>query len=218
MRYNGVVGIIFLFALKNNIQYINHKHVMQKKSTTKGSRKSSKKEAASEGMESSQLMKLFEDELKDIYWAEKALTKALPKMVKNATSEELVEALENHLSETEEQITRIEQIFESMDKKPVAKKCEAMAGLIKEAEEIMKDCEEGAMRDAGIISAGQKVEHYEIASYGTLRAFADLLGLEEAVSLLEETLNEEKAADEKLTEVATSAINVEAAMEEEDEE
>lgn len=192
---------------------------MQKKSTTKSSPKKAKSATSeSMGMESSQLMKLFEDELKDIYWAEKALTKALPKMMKKATSEELKEALENHLSETEEQISRIEQIFAALDKKAVAKKCEAMAGLIKEAEEIMEECEEGAMRDAGIISAGQKVEHYEIASYGTLRAFADLLGLDEAVELLEATLNEEKAADEKLTEVATSAINLEAAHTEEDEE
>jgi len=192
---------------------------MQKKSATKSPRKAAKKQASTnEGMESSQLMKLFEDELKDIYWAEKALTKALPKMMKNATSDELKAAIENHISETEEQIVRVEQIFELLEKKAVAKKCEAMAGLIKESEEIMKDCEKGPMRDAGIISAGQKVEHYEIASYGTLRAFADLLGLEEAVELLELTLNEEKAADEKLTEVAMATINVEAANMEEDEE
>ena len=164
-------------------------------------------------MESSQLMKLFEDELKDIYWAEKALTKAIPKMIKNATSQELVKALTNHLSETENQITRLEQVFESIGKKAVAKKCEAMEGLIKEAGEIMESCDKGAMCDAGIISAGQKVEHYEIASYGTLRQFAKTLGLTEAISLLEATLKEEKAADEKLSEVATSAINVEAALE-----
>jgi ferritin-like metal-binding protein YciE len=149
-------------------------------------------------------MKLFEEELKDIYWAEKALTKAIPKMIKNATSAELIEALENHLMETEEQVKRVEQVFELTGKKAVAKKCEAMEGLIKEAEEIMEECEEGAMRDAGIISAGQKVEHYEIASYGTLRQFAETLGLADAAALLEETLNEEKVADEKLTEVALS--------------
>jgi len=162
---------------------------------------------------SSQLMKLFEDELKDIYWAEKALTKAIPKMIKNATSAELIEALENHLSETEEQVSRAEQVFEALGKKPTAKKCEAIAGLIKEAEEIMDECEEGAMRDAGIISAAQKVEHYEIASYGTLRQFAETLGLNVAVSLLEQTLEEEKAADKKLTEVAVSAVNIEAEQE-----
>lgn len=173
-------------------------------------------EVNNEGMESSQLMKLFEDELKDIYWAEKALTKAIPKMIKNASSEELIEALEDHLSETEEHVSRAEEIFEMLGKKAVAKKCEAMAGIIKEAGEIMEDCEEGAMRDAGIITAGQKVEHYEIASYGTLRAFADLLGLNDAAELLEQTLNEEKAADEKLTEVAVSAINLQAAEAEEE--
>ncbi len=162
-------------------------------------------------MPSSALMKLFEDELKDIYWAEKALLKALPKMIDNATSEELIEALTNHLAETEEQVTRVEQVFESFDKKAKAVKCDAMEGLIKEAESIMEECEPGAMCDAGIISAGQKIEHYEIASYGTLRQFAETLGLEEAAELLQITLDEEKAADETLTEVAVSAINVEAA-------
>ena len=163
------------------------------------------------GMQSSQLMKLFEDELKDIYWAEKALTKAIPKLIKNATSQELIDALTSHLAETENQVTRLEHVFESIDKKAVSKKCEAMEGLIKEAEEIMESSEAGAMCDAGIISAGQKMEHYEIATYGTLRQFAETLGLTEAVSLLAATLEEEKAADEKLSEVATSAINVEAA-------
>jgi ferritin-like metal-binding protein YciE len=137
-------------------------------------------------------------------------------MIKNATSAELIEALDNHLMETEEQVKRVEQVFELTGKKAVAKKCEAMEGLIKEAEEIMEECEEGAMRDAGIISAGQKVEHYEIASYGTLRQFAETLGLTDAVALLEETLNEEKIADEKLTEVALSAVNVDASEEEEE--
>lgn len=164
-------------------------------------------------MQSSQLMKLFEDELKDIYWAEKALTKAIPKMIKKATSQELIDALESHLAETENQVSRVEQVFESIDKKATAKKCDAMEGLIKEAEGIMESCETGAMCDAGIISAAQKVEHYEIASYGTLRQFAETLGLTEAVSLLEATLHEEKAADEKLSEVATTAINIEAAQE-----
>jgi len=162
-------------------------------------------------MQSSQLMQLFEDELKDIYFAEKALIKAIPKMIKNATSEELVDALENHLTETEDQITRVEKIFELLGKKAVAEKCEAMTGLIKEAGEIMEACEEGAMRDAGIISAAQKVEHYEIASYGTLRQFAETLGLKEVEALLQTTLDEEKNADAKLIEVAVSAVNIDAA-------
>lgn len=184
-------------------------------SKSKSSSHGTQKENSHTGMQSSQLMKLFEDELKDIYWAEKALTKAIPKMIKNATSEELIEALENHLGETTEQVKRVEQVFEILGKKATAKKCEAMEGLIKEAEEIMEECEEGAMCDAGIISAGQKVEHYEIASYGTLRHFAETLGLEDAVELLQTTLDEEKAADEKLSEVAES-INVEAAEDDTD--
>ncbi len=157
------------------------------------------------------LRELFEAELKDIYWAEKALTKALPKMIKNASSEELITALEEHLAVTEEQVTRVERVFEVIGTKAQAKKCEAMAGLIKEGEEIMKDTEKGVVRDAGIISAAQKVEHYEIASYGTLCAFAKTLGENEAASLLEETLNEEKEADGLLSEIAESSINAEAA-------
>jgi ferritin-like metal-binding protein YciE len=177
---------------------------------SRGNANGTQKEISGRSMQSSQLMKLFEEELKDIYWAEKALTKAIPKMIKNATSEELIEALENHLKETEEQVKRVEQVFEILGKKANAKKCEAMEGLLKEAEEIMEECEKGAMRDAGIISAAQKVEHYEIASYGTLRQFAETLGLEDAADLLQTTLEEEKAADQKLTEVAVSAVNVEA--------
>jgi len=157
------------------------------------------------------LRELFMAELKDIYWAEKALVKALPKMAKKATSEELVAALHDHLAVTENQVTRLEQVFQSLGEKASAKKCEAMAGLVKEAEEIMEETEAGVVRDAGIISAGQKVEHYEIASYGTLVAFARTLGENDAMSLLEETLNEEKEADQLLTGIAESSINVGAA-------
>jgi len=170
-----------------------------------------------EAMESSQLMKLFEDQLKDIYWAEKALTKAIPKMIKKATSPQLIEGLEKHLRETQEQVMRCEQVFRIIEKRAVSKKCEAMEGLLKEGDEIIEECEEGPMRDAGIISAAQKVEHYEIASYGTLRTFAQTLGLAEAAAIFEQTLNEEKAADEKLSEVAMSAVNVQAAGKEEGE-
>ncbi len=184
-------------------------------STTSPQNGNQSKERSTNGsMQSSQLMELFVDELKDIYWAENALVKAIPKMIKKATSEELIDALTSHLIETESQVTRVEQVFESIGKKANSKKCEAMAGLIKEAEEIMESCETGAMCDAGIISAAQKVEHYEIASYGTLRQFAETLGLTEATSLLEAILDEEKMADEKLSEVATDAINIEAAQEE----
>ena len=169
-------------------------------------------------MEESSLMKLFENELKDIYWAEKAIIKALPKMAKKATSQELVDALENHLSETEGQVRKLEQVFDIIEKRPQGKKCEAMAGILKEGDEIMKETEEGAMRDAGIITACQKVEHYEIASYGTLRTFADTLGISNAASLLEEILNQEKSADETLSRLATSAVNIQAAENVEDEE
>lgn len=175
-----------------------------------------KKSAEDHGNSHEKLNELFVDGLKDIYWAEKALTKALPKMIKNATSEELVDALTNHLAETEGQVTRLEKVFASVDEKAVAKKCLAMEGLIKEGDEIMKEAEEGMMCDAGIIAAGQKVEHYEIATYGTLRAYAEILGHTEAAGLLQETLDEEKAADEKLTEITPSAVMVTDEAEEED--
>lgn len=168
------------------------------------------KSTAAEG-----LKELYIDSLKDIYWAEKALLKALPKMAKNATTESLITAIDEHIAVTEEQVARLERVFELAGKKAVAKKCEAMDGLIKEGEEIMKSTEPGPVRDAGIISASQKIEHYEIASYGTLRAFAETLGDTEAVALLEETLNEEKQADVTLTEAAYNDINFEAAEEDE---
>ena len=180
------------------------------KQESKSPKGNSKNGKDSNGMDSSQLMELFEDQLKDIYWAEKALVKALPKMAKNATSEELIEALDNHLKETEGQVSRLEQVFELIEKKAAAKKCDAMEGLIKEGESIMEECEEGPLRDAGIISAGQKIEHYEISTYGTLRTFATTLGLTDAAELLDLTLEEEKAADETLTEVAVSVFNVRA--------
>ena len=163
-------------------------------------------------IQSAQLMKLFEDELKDIYWAEKALTKAIPKMIKNATSNELIEVLTTHLDETHEQVERLAKVFASIEKKPVAKTCEAMEGLLKEAESITESCETGAMCDAGIVLAVQKIEHYEIASYGTLCAFATTLGLTQAIPLLEATLSEEKATNEDLSEIAQS-INIEVSEE-----
>ena len=154
-----------------------------------------------------QLGDLFEDSLKDIYWAEKALTKALPKMGKNATSPELKKAIAGHLLETQEQVTRLETIFSSMGKKAVAKKCEAMEGLLKEATGIMEDTTPGPVRDAGIIAASQKVEHYEIATYGTLAAFAKVLGEKDALKNLLKTLEEEKKCDELLTSIADTALN-----------
>lgn len=178
--------------------------------------KSASKEATKGKIEASSdaaagLKELFIDSLKDIYWAEKALTKALPKMTKNATSEELKTALTAHLEETNNQISRLEKVFEIIGEKAVAKKCDAMEGLIKESEGIMEETEIGVVRDAGIIAAGQKVEHYEIATYGTLYAFATTLGESKAAKLLQETLEEEKKADLLLTKIALKAININAA-------
>lgn len=173
------------------------------------------KSSAAEG-----LRELFVDSLKDIYWAEKALTKALPKMAKNATSENLIATINDHLTVTQEQVSRLEQVFELIGEKASAKKCEAMEGLIKEGESIMEETEQGPVRDAGIIGASQKIEHYEIATYGTLAAFAHTLGEDEALDLLQQTLDEEKEADTLLTEVAYNNINFEASDEDnaEDEE
>ena len=161
------------------------------------------------------LRELFVDSLKDIYWAEKALTKALPKMAKNATSQNLKDAINDHLTVTEGQVTRLEQVFAAVGEKAAAKKCDAMEGLIKEGEGIMEETEVGAVRDAGIIAASQKIEHYEIATYGTLAAFAKTLGEDEAVALLVQTLNEEKEADITLTEAAYNTINFDATEDEE---
>lgn len=183
--------------------------VKKNQSSGNGMKQTTKKQNSQE--EATGLRELFIDSLKDIYWAEKALTKALPKMIKKATSEELVTALTDHLAVTEEQVTRLEEVFSSIGEKAQAKKCVAMEGLINEANEIMESTAEGVVRDAGIISAGQKVEHYEIATYGTLCSFAKILGEKEAADLLLETLNEEKKADDKLTEVAEESINLEAA-------
>ena len=156
------------------------------------------------------LRELFEDSLKDIYYAEKALTKALPKMADKAVSGVLVEAIKEHLSVTEGHVKRLEEVFEVIGLKAEAKKCEAIEGLIKEGQETMSKTKEGVVRDAGIIASSQKVEHYEIASYGTLVSFAKTLGEKEAVRLLKQTLEEEKVADKKLSAIAESAINEEA--------
>lgn len=166
------------------------------------------KRTAAEG-----LRELYVDSLKDIYWAEKALLKALPKMAKNAESQNLINCINDHIAVTEEQAARLEKVFELAGEKAVAKKCEAMDGLIKEGQDIMESTEPGPVRDAGIIAASQKVEHYEIATYGTLVAFARTLGEDEAVQLLEATLAEEKEADGLLTDAAYNTINFDAADE-----
>lgn len=157
------------------------------------------------------LKELFTDELKDIYWAEKHLTKALPKMRKAATSEELASAFETHLGQTEEQITRLEEVFELMDEKPRAVKCEAMEGLVKEVQSMIEDTPKGtAVRDAGLIICAQKVEHYEIAAYGSLVQLAKTMGRNDVAEALQLTLDEEKQTDVLLTELAVSGININA--------
>jgi len=161
------------------------------------------------------LMEFIVDELKDIYWAEKHLVKTLPKMKKAATSAELANALADHLEVTKTHVTRLEQVFEILGKKAQAKKCDAMEGLAKEGASIIEDTETGSStRDVGIIFACQKVEHYEIATYGCLKQVAITLGLDDAAELLDQTLSDEKEADETLTGIAENDINYEASEEE----
>lgn len=159
-----------------------------------------------QGMDT-ELHKLFLSELADIYSAEQQLTKALPKMAKAAQSDELREAIEQHLEETEEHVSRLEQVAETLNETLKKKTCRAMKGLIEEGEDIVSEQKNSSALDAGIIAACQKVEHYEIASYGTLAAWAEQMGHDEAATLLRETEDEEAAADEKLTEVAENIAN-----------
>ncbi|HEX3341640.1 MAG TPA: ferritin-like domain-containing protein [Pseudolabrys sp.] len=153
------------------------------------------------------LDELFHDGLKDLYFAEKKILVALPKMAKAAESEELANAFREHEKQTEEQVTRLEKIFQLIDESPRGKNCPAITGIIDEGEEIIDEYEGSPALDAGLIGAAQAVEHYEIARYGTLKAWAEQLGLDEAASLLEATLGEEENTDEKLSELAESAIN-----------
>jgi ferritin-like metal-binding protein YciE len=161
------------------------------------------------------LDELFHDTLKDIYYAEKKILAALPKMAKAANSDELREAFEKHAEETEGQISRLEQVFEIIEEKAAGKKCAAIEGIIEEGQEIAKEYKGSPALDAGLLAAAQAVEHYEISRYGTLRTWAQELGLDEAVDLLKETLEEEEATDEALTELAESLVNQEAQEEEE---
>ena len=164
------------------------------------------------------LKKLYVEELRDVYNAEQQLVKALPKMAKAASSDELREALEMHLDQTKGQVERLEEIFDQLDESPKGKTCKAMKGLIEEGSEILEENGEESVLDAGIIAAAQKVEHYEMATYGTLRTWADLLNQDEAAGLLQETLDEEGEADKKLNELAEEIVNPEALLEGEEEE
>lgn len=156
------------------------------------------------------LEKLFEETVRDIYYAEKKILKALPKMARKATSPKLAKAFEAHTDETEAQVERLEQVFELIGKSPRGKTCPAIDGILEEGEEIMKEAEDDTVRDAGMLAAAQAVEHYEITRYGTLKSWAGKLGMTEAVKLLEATLKEEKATDLKLTDLAESEINLDA--------
>ena len=171
-------------------------------------------------MAAESLQELFIEELRDMYDAEKRLTKALPKMAKAATASELQTALTDHLDETERQIERLEEVFQLLGEKPRGKTCDGIMGIVEEGNKAIQELDEGAVLDAALIAGAQKVEHYEIASYGTLAYFAELLGHDEAKELLGETLEEEKAADEKLNEIAKSDVNRRAltASEEDEEE
>ena len=162
------------------------------------------------------LADLLEDEIKDIYDAEKQLTKALPKLAKKANAKELKEAFEEHLQQTEEHIARLEQVFDQMGLPARGKKCEGMQHLIAEGNDMIADADDDATRDALMIAAAQKVEHYEIATYGTLRVWANLLGKPEIATLFEDTLEEEKETDSKLTQIAESFVNQRAADAEEE--
>jgi ferritin-like metal-binding protein YciE len=161
------------------------------------------------------LKDLYIDELKDLYNAENQLLKALPKMAKKASSPDLKAAFEEHLGQTEGQVNRLEKIFKALGEKPTGKTCKAMKGLVEEGKEIIEEDGEDAVLDAALIGAAQKVEHYEIAGYGTARTFASLLGEEDAMELLQKTLDEEGATDKKLTALAESLVNPEAQIAEE---
>ncbi len=153
---------------------------------------------------------LYVEELRDLYSAERQLIAALPKVAKNVTDPKLQKAVEDHLQQTKGQVERLEKIFESLGEKPGGHKCKAMAGLIEEADELIEDVEKGPLLDAALIGAAQKVEHYEIAGYGTARTFAEMVGKSEHAMLLQETLDEERTTDENLTAMATSKINAKA--------
>ena len=163
-------------------------------------------------MELDSLQALYVDELKDLYSAEKQILKALPKMIKAASHEELAATFSEHLRVTERQVQRLERIFADLDESPRGKKCVGMEGLIEEAQELLKEKPEPEVLDAGLISKAQHVEHYEMAGYGTVRTYAEQLGLTKHAELLQQTLDEEGDADKRLSALAEASINVEAAM------
>jgi ferritin-like metal-binding protein YciE len=215
-----IVGVAYLQNLTFTKQAISMERT--KRSTAKSSSKTASRRTAKptaeqlEAANQSMLEEFFLDEIRDIYWAEKHLTKALPKMERAATSEELQTAFADHLEVTREQVSRLEQVFEMLGEKPRGKKCDGMEGLVKEAESVIEDTEAGtSTRDVGLIISAQKVEHYEIAAYGGLAQLAKTLGKEDVAAILGEILEEEKEADELLTNLAESGVNASATQEEE---
>lgn len=209
MNYiNKTIGVFLKFVvliLKHNIMKTTKENKSEKKTEKVAKEKTPKFKAKKDAAKD--LKDLFIDGLKDIYWAEKALVKSLPKMMENATNEELKESIASHLEETKNQVVRLEECFKAIGEKVKAEKCDAMEGLLEEGKSIMKETEVGSVRDAGIIAASQKVEHYEIATYGTLAAFAKVLDEKECLKLLLETLEEEKKCDDLLTKIADTNLN-----------
>jgi ferritin-like metal-binding protein YciE len=161
---------------------------------------------------------LLKEELEDLYDAEKQIVNALPKMVEAASAEDLKAAFQEHLEQTVEQVARLERVFEAIGEQPGGKQCEGMQGLLKESEKMIQEMEKSPVLDAALIGAAQKVEHYEISGYGTVRTMAEFLGQQDAADLLEETLDEEKAADDTLTEIAETIMTGEASSEDDEEE
>jgi len=199
MRQRPKYGIIIVLYIETNFIYMKTQ-----------SQNNPKKGADSMNGHAEELQKLLKDQLRDVLSAEKQLVKALPKMVKASTSEELRDAFSEHLEVTKKQVERLEEVFDMLGSKAMARHCEAMEGLVKEAQEVIDDTEDGSLlRDVGLIIAAQKVEHYEIAAYGSLRSIANVLGQNEIADILQETLNEEGEADKLLTSISDN-INVEA--------
>lgn len=216
VRYKYAVAQYFelLFYKPKNTQPMATKATSGKTSTKRKTSATAKTANAGAGEHDSMLHEFFTESLKDIYWAEKHIIKTLPKMKKAATSAELKEAFDMHTEQSKEQVARLEQVFEYLGMPARGKKCEAIEGITKEGESIIEETEAGtSTRDVGLIMAAQKVEHYEIATYGGLAQLADTLGLQECAELLRQTLEEEKETDMQLTGIAENSVNYEAADE-----
>lgn len=219
MKDNGTVFTFQSGKISLVLELINHLNICNNMPRTT-TRKTARTAAGQRSQQDDQsaLLELFVDQIKDIYWAEKHLLKALPKMQKAATTEELQSAIETHTEQTQVHVERLEEIFELLEEKAQAKKCDGMQGLVEEGQSVIEETDEGtATRDVGIIISAQKVEHYEIAAYGGLATLAKTLGRDDIAEILGETLAEEKETDELLTQIAESNINFTAASESSDE-